>query len=143
MPPLSPHPVDDRKLGPVAQPLRVSFSFYSVDATAHVAANLGDAALDPPQLAAAVGVSLHRLQELFHGRGRDIPDDIWERRLAAAAKRLADPTCAHLSVGMLAYGCGFASQAHFSRRFMERYGMPPRGYRMTSLLSEAGSRPDL
>jgi AraC family transcriptional activator of tynA and feaB len=98
-------------------------------AKAYVEANLGDPNLDPPQLAAAMGVSLRRLQELFHERGRHISDHIWDRRLAAAASRLADPACAHLSIGMLAYGCGFSSQAHFARRFKDRYGMSPREHR--------------
>jgi AraC family transcriptional regulator, positive regulator of tynA and feaB len=101
-------------------------------AKAYVEANFGDPNLDPPRLAAATGVSLRRLQELFHERGRHISDYIWERRLEAAATRLADPACAHLSVGMLAYGCGFSSQAHFTRRFKERYGMSPRAYRQAS-----------
>ncbi|ONF49421.1 helix-turn-helix domain-containing protein [Methylobacterium radiotolerans] len=98
-------------------------------AKAYVEANLGDPSLDPPRLAAAMGVSLRRLQELFHERGRHISDYIWERRLAAAAKRLTDLSCAHLSIGMLAYGCGFSSQAHFARRFKERYDTSPREYR--------------
>jgi AraC family transcriptional regulator, positive regulator of tynA and feaB len=98
-------------------------------AKAYIEAHMGDTALDPPRLAAAVGVSLRRLQELFHERGRHISDYIWERRLEAAAKRLSDPACGHLSIGMLAYGCGFSTQAHFSRRFKERYGLSPREYR--------------
>jgi AraC-like DNA-binding protein len=98
-------------------------------AKAYVEANLGDPSLDPRQLAAAMGVSLRRLQELFNERGRHISDHIWERRLAAAARRLADPACTHLSVGTLAYGCGFSSQAHFARRFKDRYGLSPRDYR--------------
>ncbi|MET3415175.1 helix-turn-helix domain-containing protein [Methylobacterium sp. 1030] len=95
-------------------------------AKAFVEANFGDPTLDPPQLAAAVGVSLRRLQELFHERGQHISDWIWQRRLEAAAKRLADPGCVHLPIGTLAYGCGFASQSHFSRRFKDRFGMSPR-----------------
>lgn len=98
-------------------------------AKAFIEANLGDPTLDPPQLAAAVGVSLRRLQELFHERGKHISDWIWERRLETAAKRLADPGCSHLPIGNLAFGCGFVSQAHFSRRFKERFGMPPSEYR--------------
>jgi AraC family transcriptional regulator, positive regulator of tynA and feaB len=98
-------------------------------AKAYVEANLSDPNLNPPQLAAAMGLSLRRLQELFHERGRHISDYIWERRLEAAAKRLSDPACAHLSIGMLAYGCGFTSQAHFARRFKDRYGMSPREHR--------------
>jgi AraC family transcriptional regulator, positive regulator of tynA and feaB len=103
-------------------------------AKAYVEAHLGDPALDPPHLAAAMGVSLRRLQELFHERGQHIADYIWERRLAAAAQRLADPACAHLSIGLLAYGCGFASQAHFARRFKERHGTTPRDYRHAALV---------
>ncbi|MDP4004546.1 helix-turn-helix domain-containing protein [Methylobacterium sp. NEAU K] len=103
-------------------------------AKAHVEAHLSDPTLDPPQLAAAVGVSLRRLQELFHERGQHISDWIWQRRLEAAAKRLADPGCAHLPIGILSYGCGFANQAHFSRRFKERHGMSPREYRFAALL---------
>jgi len=102
-------------------------------AKAHVEANLHDHTLDPPRLASVVGVSLRRLQQLFHERGHHISDWIWERRLATAAKRLADPGYLHLPLGNLAYGCGFASQSHFSRRFKERYGLGPRDYRHRAL----------
>ncbi|WP_267358670.1 MULTISPECIES: helix-turn-helix domain-containing protein [unclassified Methylobacterium] len=98
-------------------------------AKAYIEAHLGDPSLDPPHLAAAMGLSLRRLQELFHERGRHISDYIWEGRLEVAAKRLIDPACAHLSIGMLAYGCGFSSQAHFARRFKDRYGISPREHR--------------
>lgn len=101
-------------------------------AKAYVEAHLGDPALDPPQLAAAVGVSLRRLQELFHEHDQHISDWIWQRRLETAAKRLTDQGCRHLSIGTLAYGCGFASQAHFSRRFKDRYGMAPSEFRHLS-----------
>ncbi|SFM16522.1 helix-turn-helix domain-containing protein [Methylobacterium pseudosasicola] len=102
-------------------------------AKAYVETHLGDMTLDPPQLAAAVGVSLRRLQELFHGHGQHISDWIWQRRLETAAQRLTDPGHAHLPIGTLAYGCGFASQAHFARRFKAQYGMTPSAYRAASL----------
>jgi AraC-like DNA-binding protein len=103
-------------------------------AKAYVEANLHDQSLDPPQLAAAVGVSLRRLQQLFHERGQHISDWIWERRLAEAAKRLSDIGFLHMPFGNLAYSCGFASQSHFSRRFKERYGLSPRDFRHRALL---------
>ncbi len=114
-------------------PRPVQCSVVVQRAKAYVEVHLGDPALDPPQLAAAVGVSLRRLQELFHERGRHVSDWIWERRLAAAAERLTDPACAHLPIGLLAYGCGFASQAHFARRFKERHRLSPREYRHAAL----------
>jgi AraC family transcriptional activator of tynA and feaB len=106
-------------------------------AKAYVEANLHDLTLDPPHLAAATGVSLRRLQELFHERGQHVSDWIWRRRLDVAAARLADPGYLHMPLGTLAYGCGFASQPHFSRRFKERYGLSPRAYRHRALSSLA------
>lgn len=100
-------------------------------AKAYIEANLGDPTLDPPHLAAAMGVSLRRLQELFHEHGRHISEWIWQRRLEVAATRLADPGCRHLPIGSLAYGCGFSHQAHFSRRFRDRFGMTPGEYRQS------------
>jgi AraC-like DNA-binding protein len=54
---------------------------------------------------------------------------IWRRRLEVAAKCLGDPDRVHAAIGDLAYRCGFSSQAHFSRRFKDRYGLSPRDYR--------------
>lgn len=115
----------------VRQPVRDSVVMQR--ARAYIEANLHDPTLDPPRLAAATGVSLRRLQALFSAQGRHISDWIWHRRLEAAAKRLADPGCLHMPLGNLAYGCGFVSQSHFSRRFKERYGLGPRDYRQRAL----------
>jgi AraC-like DNA-binding protein len=104
-------------------------------AKAYIESNLHNQTLDPPHLAAAVGVSLRRLQELFHERGRSVSDWIWGRRLEIAALRLADPSFGHMALGMLAYGCGFSSQAHFSRRFRDRFGMTPSEYRHAAKLA--------
>ena len=102
-------------------------------AKAYIEANFSDHDLDPPKLAAAMGISLRRLQELFHERGRHISDWIWERRLEVSAQRLADPGQAHLSIGTVAYGCGFVNQAHFSKRFRDRFDVSPREYRRGAL----------
>jgi AraC family transcriptional regulator, positive regulator of tynA and feaB len=102
-------------------------------ANAHIAAHFGDPELDPPQVAAAAGVSLRHLQELFRQEGRNVAASIWLRRLETAARRLTDPACLHMQVGEVAYRCGFADHAHFSRRFRDRYGMSPRDYRQTAL----------
>lgn len=112
-------------------------------AKAYVEANLQNPTLDPPQLAVATGVSLRRLQQLFHERGQHISDWIWQRRLAVAAKHLADPAYLHLPIGTVAYGCGFISQAHFTRRFKDHHGMTPREYRMASALSRSKGMLDL
>ena len=108
-------------------------------AKAHVAAHLGDTDLDPTQVAAAVGVSLRHLQALFRAEGLNVAAWIWERRLEAAAQRLSDPACLALQVGEVAYRCGFADQAHFSRRFRDRYGASPRAYRHAALFQASAS----
>ncbi len=105
-------------------------------AKAYLEANLHDPALDPTRLAAAAGVSLRRLQDLVHERGQHVSDWIWSRRLQVAATRLADPGLLHMPLGILAFGCGFASQPHFSRRFKARYGLSPRDYRERALLAK-------
>ncbi len=102
-------------------------------AKAYIEANRHDADLDPPALAAAMGVSLRRLQELFHERGQHISDWIWERRLALAAERLADPACLHLPIGTLAYACGFVTPAHFTRRFKHHHGLAPGEFRRAAI----------
>ena len=107
-------------------------------AKAQIESHLGDPTLDPAAVAAAIGVSLRRLQELFQERGRCVSEWIWERRLANAAKRLADPACAHIPIGTLAYDCGFSNQAHFSRRFRARYDRSPSEFRRESLVGTAG-----
>lgn len=101
-------------------------------AMAYIEGHLGDPNLDPPTLAAAVGVSLRYLQQLFRQHDRNVADWIWRRRLEVAAQRLMDPGHAHLTIGALAYGCGFATQSHFSRRFRDHYGLSPSEYRWLS-----------
>ena len=102
-------------------------------AMAYIEVNFGDPSLDPATLAAAVGVSLRYLQQLFREHECNVAGQIWRRRLDTAAQRLVDSGHAHLTVGTLAYGCGFSDQAHFSHRFKDRFGLPPREYRLRSL----------
>ncbi|GJE58141.1 Transcriptional activator NphR [Methylobacterium trifolii] len=106
-------------------------------AKAYVAANFRDPDLDPSQVAAAVGVSLRHLQTLFREHGRNVAAWIWQRRIETAAQRLSDPASLHVPLSDLAYGCGFVSQSHFSRRFRNRYGMSPSDYRHTALARTA------
>jgi len=110
-------------------------------AKAHIAENLGDPDLGPTQVAAAAGVSLRRLQALFREDGRNVAAHIWERRLEKAARYLSDPGCLHIRLGEVAYRCGFVDQAHFSRRFRDRYGVSPRDYRHAAL-TRTRSEPD-
>ena len=91
---------------------------------------LDDTALTPRLLAAQVCVSLRRLQEVFQAQGTTLSDCIWDMRLEFARSLLAAPHQAE-SVSTIAYRAGFSDVAHFSRRFKQRYGVPPSAYRST------------
>lgn len=108
-------------------------------AKAHIESRFTDPALDPAAVAAGIGVSLRRLQELFQEREHCVSEWIWERRLDSAAKRLRDPASAHVPIGTLAYDCGFSDQAHFSRRFRARYDHSPSEFRRERLVGSAGA----
>ncbi|MCJ2037348.1 helix-turn-helix domain-containing protein [Methylobacterium sp. J-068] len=109
-------------------------------AKAYVAANLGDHDLDPSRIASAMGVSLRHLQTLFREDGHHIGAWIWQQRLEKAARHLSDPGCLHKPLNEVAFRCGFGDPAHFSRRFRDRFGMSPRDYRQTALVSCAALR---
>lgn len=109
-------------------------------AKAYIDAHLSDPELNSIQIAAALRVSVRYLQERFRERECDVASCIWDRRLETAAQRLSDPACLHQPLGLLAYGCGFTNQAHFSRRFRDRYGMSPREYRHAA--SREAASPD-
>jgi transcriptional regulator GlxA family with amidase domain len=55
-----------------------------------------------------------------------------------AAKVLADPMSSGVSVGSVAIGHGFKSQAHFTRVFRTYYGVAPREFRQRAVTAEAG-----
>ena len=91
---------------------------------------LAETALSPSFLAAQLGVSLRRLQEVFQARGTTLSDCIWDMRLEFARSLLA-ANHAHSSISTVAYSAGFTDVAHFSRRFKQRYGVAPSTYRNT------------
>jgi AraC family transcriptional activator of tynA and feaB len=86
---------------------------------------LSDASLDTTMVAQDLKISPRRLQEIFRAEGLSVDGWIWERRLTKAYKLLSDPACAGLAIAIIAYRCGFSSQAHFSRRFRQRFGCSP------------------
>ncbi|MFJ7439711.1 AraC family transcriptional regulator [Methylorubrum thiocyanatum] len=102
-------------------------------AKAHICQNFGDVDLDVSSLAASIGVSVRHLQVLFKRHECSVSGCLWDHRLKASARLLSSRGHAHLSIGELAYGCGFENQAHFSRRFKDAYGIAPRLYRQDQL----------
>lgn len=99
-------------------------------AQAFITAHIGVEGLSINDVAAALNISVRRLQEVASAESVALMDWMWERRLQMAQAKLADPANGVLPVGLVAYQCGFASQAHFSRRFKERFGQTPTEFRV-------------
>jgi AraC-like DNA-binding protein len=72
-------------------------------------------------------MSVSSLTRAFQATGLSTMRYVWSMRLEQAARRLlADAS--HGTIKKIAYECGFASHAHFSRMFKARYQMTPREY---------------
>ena len=87
-----------------------------------------DPELSTPSIAKAVGVSPRRLQEAFAAAGSKPMAALWEHRLEIAASELARNS-SETSITDIAYRCGFADSAQFSRRLRARYAHSPREWR--------------
>ncbi len=98
-------------------------------AKAIIESNLHDHALNTEKVAALLCISPRYLQDLFHAEQTTVSDWIWRRRLEKSRRDLTDPLRASDSIAQIALACGFADFGHFSRRYKEAFGVPPREYR--------------
>lgn len=105
-----------------------------VRAQAAISDRIGVAGLGMPEIAAAAGVSVRRLQEIAAEEGISLMDWMWDRRLDRARAVLADPAYRAVSIQAVAIKFGFVDQAHFSRRFKQRFGMTPSEARVVQIL---------
>ena len=84
--------------------------------------------LDLNIIALQAGVTPAHLIRLFKEEFGQTPTAyIWQIRTKAAARLLRNTG---LSAAEVAYQCGFANPNHFSRRFQQEKGLPPRTWRM-------------
>jgi AraC-like DNA-binding protein len=91
-----------------------------------IARRIGDPDLSVVRIAAELKISTSCLTRALKANGLSPMRYAWSLRLEHAKRLLAgSPQGATQEV---AYQCGFASAAHFSRAFKERYGMTPREY---------------
>jgi len=90
----------------------------------HIEARLAAPDLSPASIAAAFRLSRTTLYRMFAPLG-GVNVFIQERRLARAQSALALPANKGRRINEIAFACGFASEAHFSRRFRDAYGVTP------------------
>jgi AraC family transcriptional regulator, positive regulator of tynA and feaB len=95
--------------------------------------------LSPTSCAENIGISTRYLHKLFAQQGLKFSRFVLERRLEAAHALLRDAAYRSHSIASIAYQCGFASAAHFSRSFRGRFAMSPKQCRNLPLLRFEGA----
>jgi AraC family transcriptional activator of tynA and feaB len=104
----------------------------------HIERNFRNPQLGAAQIAAVHGISPRYVHKLFeqHGPGQTLTKYVTDRRLAWAARQLADPRARHATVTDTAYAAGFSDLTHFYRAFRRRYGAAPGQFRAAPRLRE-------
>jgi AraC-like DNA-binding protein len=123
----------DVVIGPGAQPA----SSHSSAATALrarqlIARRIGDPELSLAGMAKELNLSTSTLTRSLKASGLSPMRYAWSLRLERAARLLEQTPKG--AIQEIAFQCGFASAAHFSRAFKERYAMTPREYAMSAAL---------
>ncbi|PDS35056.1 hypothetical protein CO665_27265 [Rhizobium anhuiense] len=96
----------------------------------HLRANFRDPGLNPTKVAAAHRISARYLHRVFHQYGTTFGDVLMEMRLIEACRMLRQARALKhpVNMGEIGYRCGFVSQAHFSSRFRQQFGVSPRHF---------------
>lgn len=94
-----------------------------------IANNLTDTELDATAIAAAVGLSVRYINNLFMEENTSLMRYLTQQRLERSRHYLASRLYQQLSITEIALRCGFNNMAHFSRIFHRLYGFSPRAYR--------------
>jgi AraC family transcriptional activator of tynA and feaB len=98
--------------------------------TSYTRTHFRNSNLSPLNVAAAHRISTGYLHRVFHRHGTTFGDVLMElrlmeaRRLLQRARALNQP----INFGEVSYLSGFVSQAHFSSRFKQRFGVSPRNF---------------
>jgi AraC-like DNA-binding protein len=97
-----------------------------------IAEHLAERELDAEGVANHMAMSLRNLNRVFETHDCTVTQWIWQERLALAHRQLTDFGHSARSIGDIALGCGFSTQAHFAREFKQRYGATPTQHRQGS-----------
>jgi AraC family transcriptional regulator, positive regulator of tynA and feaB len=90
-------------------------------------------ALDPATVAATLGLSRRYIHRLLASAGTTFTRELYRVRLERAHRLLADKRFEDVRIAEIAWNCGFSEPSHFSRRFRERFGVPPTSFRCNAV----------
>jgi len=85
---------------------------------------LSDSALDTGVITSSLGIGPRTLQRMFAAEGTTAMRWLWQQRLNASRRALAQGEVAQVSDAAMRYG--FSNFSHFSRAFKEAFGVSPR-----------------
>jgi AraC-like DNA-binding protein len=91
--------------------------------------HLSDPNLCMAMVSKGCDVSQRYLSLLLQGTGQTFSELVWSKRLEMARDWLARSDPRDIAISEIAYGVGFKSTAHFSRKFKRFYGINPRDFR--------------
>lgn len=97
--------------------------------------NLHDPNLTMEAVARQLGMSVGHLHRLFAAEPMTPAQFLMGRRLEYCSRDLLDARWAMRPVSEIGFRWGFNDAAHFSRAFRQRFGLPPREWRMRALRS--------
>jgi AraC-like DNA-binding protein len=92
---------------------------------ADIVANITQRNLSADVLAARHEISPIYVRKLFERDGTSLSQYVLEQRLDRAFRLLANPRPIDLSIGSIAFDCGFGDLSYFNRCFRQRYGATP------------------
>jgi AraC-like DNA-binding protein len=99
----------------------------------YVDAHLGEPAMTPVEVAAALGISLRHLHRVFSATGNTLGDYVRTRRLEQCRADLLDPRLREKTITEIAFYWGFSDAAHFSHSFRKQFGVSPRVLRAVGM----------
>jgi AraC-like DNA-binding protein len=106
-----------------------------VEVLRFIEVHLSDPNLCMAMVSKGCDVSQRYLSLLLQGTGQTFSELVWSKRLDMARDWLSRSDPRDISISEIAYGVGFKSTAHFSRKFKQVFGVNPRDFRESCALS--------
>jgi len=100
-----------------------------VEVLRFIEVHLSDPNLCMAMVSKGCDVSQRYLSLLLQGTGQTFSELVWSKRLDMARDWLARSDPRDVAISEIAYGVGFKSTAHFSRKFKQVFGINPSHFR--------------